>query len=763
MAKGGRRKSANKPTGGANRGRQQPRQRSQAGRTSKPAQSPTATKAEIEKAHEEAVAGATESEVAALSIDPRPPELHLDDMWKMAQEARDLFRAAKKRHDVMSEDLQTQRDDVGRKSQELDERTSKLETDKTDLDERTSQLGEREVEIREREADAERGFENRRSAMLAQYDDVIAKRRETLDERENVLNERENELEQKARQIARQEKQLQWSQDDLEEQERDLNSRVERLIAGQQEEHQHRLSAVEAQRDQARQDRDQHATAMQQREEADRGFGQRSPDQVLAELDQLKRENEDLLSQLAARPDADAIERLAFLDQEQQSWQAERLELTREVSTLKRRLAHADGDAGEREVQRDRIAALDSQRKLLHRAHEELRAEVDEIISRGESQSQFPACVGMDKDGELQRAAQTEEDFGSLREFAQNIRHRIAQEGLYYTEADIRSFIGGLAMGRLTLLQGISGTGKTSLPIAFAKAVGTHTRESVVEVQAGWRDPQDLVGHYNAFDKQFYEGKFLQALYRAGTPRWKDTIQIVLLDEMNLSHPEQYFSGMLSALELPREGQRLELMPHTEPPAPLQLRDGKWLPIPPNVWFVGTANHDETTMDFADKTYDRSHVMEFPHKPEGFDAGSPEPRHPVSFRAFQDAFEAAVKEHAKQAEQVQDHFDKHLRDLLANRFEIGWGPRLGRQIKRYVPVVIAAGGTVGEAADHILAMRLLRKLKNRHNNRPEHLEDLKQTIVDSWEELEKHAPPAKSIPLLDAELQRVGRDGEGAT
>ena len=755
MAKGGRRK-------GANRRRQQPRQQSQAGRTDKPAQ-PAATKAEIEKAREEAGAGATESEIAAISSQPRPPEMDLDGIWKVAQEARDLFRAATRRHEVLSESLQAQRDDFGRKSQELDERTSKLENDKTDLDERTSQLGEREVEIREREADAERGFENRRSAMLAQYDDAIAKRRETLDERENVLNERENELEQKARQIARQEQQLQWRQEDIQEQERDLDSRVERRTAGKQEEYQHHLEAVEAERDQARRDRDQRAAALREREEADRRFGQRTPEQVLSELDRLNVENKGLQAQLAARPNVDAIERLAALDQEQQSWQAERLDLARQVSELTCRLARADSDAGEREVQRDRIAALDSQRKLLHRAHEELRAEVDKIISRGESQSRFPACIDMDKDDELQRAVQTAKDFGSLEEFAHDVRHRIAQErlqeGLYYTEADIRSFIGGLAMGRLTLLQGLSGTGKTSLPIAFAKAVGTEA--SVVEVQAGWRDPQDLVGHYNAFEKRFYEKEFLKALYRAATPRWENTIQIVVLDEMNLSYPEQYFSDMLSALERQDE-QRLVLMTHAVSPAPRQLQDGSRLPIPPNVWFVGTANHDETTLDFADKTYDRSHVMEFPSKPERFDAGSSEPRHPVSFRAFQDAFEAAVKGHAKQAEQVQDHFDKHLRDLLANRFEIGWGPRLGRQIKRYVPVVVAAGGTVGEAADHILATRLLRKLKSRHNNRPEHLEDLKQTIVDSWEELEKHAPPAKSIPLLDAELQRVGRDDEGA-
>lgn len=704
-----------------NRRQGPPRRQSQptAQRPAKPAQSPTATKAEIEEAREEAVAGATD---------------------------------ATQRRDELSEELQAQRDALRLKSQELAACASKLETDRKDL-------GERELQIREREADAEHGFEHKRSAMLAQYDNAIAKRREALDERESELYGRETELEQKARQVARQEKQLQWSQDDVEERERDLDGRVERLIAGQQEENQHRLSAVEAQRDQARKDRDQHAAAMQQREEADRRFGQRSPDQVLAELDQLKRENEDLLSQLAARPDADAIERLAFLDQEQQSWQAERLELTREVSTLKRRLVHADSDAGEREVQRDRIAALDAQRKLLHRAHEELRAEVDQLVRRGESQSPFPACVGMDEDGELQRAAHTEEDFGSLKELAQDLRHRIAQESLYYAERDIRSFIGGLAMGRLTLLQGISGTGKTSLPVAFAKAVGTEA--SVVEVQAGWRDPQDLVGHYNTFEKRFDEKEFLKALYRAATPWWEDTIQIVLLDEMNLSYPEQYFSDMLSALERRQDEQRLELMTHAVPHAPARLRDGR-LPIPPNVWFVGTANHDETTMDFADKTYDRSHVMEFPHVPTPFESHPSEPRHPVSFSAFLDSVNEAMQAHAKQAERVETHFHKYLRESLAKQFEIGWGPRLGRQIERYVPVVIAAGGTVGEAADHILAMRLLRKLKSRHNNRPERLEDLKRTVKDNWKELDSDALPAKSILLLDAELQRVGRNDEGA-
>ena len=75
-------------------------------------------------------------------------------------------------------------------------------------------------------------------------------------------------------------------------------------------------------------------------------------------------------------------------------------------------------------------------------------------------------------------------------------------------------------------------------------------------------------------------------------------------------------------------------------------------------------------------------------------------------------------------------------------------------------VVVAAGGTVGEAADHMLAMRLLRKLKNRHDNRPEYLGALRQRIEESWTGPDKKGELTKLFQLLDSELRRLGRDPE---
>ena len=600
-----------------------------------------------------------------------------------------------------------------------------------------------------------------REAFRAEFAEKRQANEARLKEREEALSEREDRLAGERHELENVKRRLGYEEADLKELRADLDDRAERKSAAIREELEHRIRSLEGRLEQAGHDRDRHEEMLRQREDADRKFGQRTSEEVLKELNALRAENDELQAELAERPDANAAARLADLECEREAWQAERAELSRKVSEYLQRCARIDTDATERETQRDVIASLRSQRELLHSAHEELRAEVEDLHRRSEAQTPFPACTGMDEDPGFQSEQPLKSESFELEAFVEDLQHRIAatpSEPLFYSLPDLRSFIGGLAMGRLILLQGISGTGKTSLPVAFARAAGTRAAE--IKVQAGWRDPQDLIGHYNTFEKRFHETEFLKALYQAGTPRWSDTIQVVLLDEMNLSHPEQYFSDLLSTLELPPEDQRLELMTHSVAAAPALLDGGGKLRIPPNVWFVGTANHDETTMDFADKTYDRSHVMQFPVRPERFEVRNASPRHSISFNALQRAFSEAIHRHRDSAEKAIGFLDSKVRDRLARDFDVGWGPRLIRQIDRYVPVVVAAGGNVGEATDHMLAMRLLRKLKNRHDNRPERVEALKHRIGESWSALDKNSKPTRSMALLDTELQRLGREPE---
>ena len=703
---------------------------------------------------------------------------------------------------------------IDTREDELTARLAALDEHEGKVSDRETALTNREVDLRRREVNAEHGFDAERRAMLSELEASLTERRaesrkteheiaelrdawheeertaraglrkqldaerETfqaeltkerqanearLTERERTLEDREALVAEERRELEKKKRRLRFEEADLAELRADLGNRAEQLAAGIRETLEQRIRSLEDQLEHAQDDRNALESALQRRVEADRKFGQRTPEEVLNEIETLRARNDTLQAELAERPDTDAAARLAELEREQETWQVDRVDLSRQVSKLKRRLANFEADANEREDQRNVIASLESQRQLLHSAHEQVQAEIKDLLSRNEATSPFPACTAMDADSALQSNEPMSDDVGDLEAFVEDLQHRIASDPersdtLYYTLADLRSFIGGLAMGPLVLLQGISGTGKTSLPMAFARAVGT--KADVIEVQAGWRDPQDLVGHYNAFEKKFYEKKFLQALYRAGTPRWEDAIRIVLLDEMNLSHPEQYFSDLLSALELPQEDRRLVLMTHPVESAPSRLIEGRELRIPPNVWFVGTANHDETTMDFADKTYDRSHVMEFPHRPKPFEISKPPPRSPVSVSALQEAFRTAIQRRSQSANNAIEFLDSEIRDQLKNDFDVGWGPRLERQIHSYIPVVVAAGGSVGEATDHVLAMRLLRKLRNRHDNRPEHVETLKQRIEESWPDLDENSPPSRSLDLLRSELRRLGQAPE---
>ncbi|NOU32098.1 MAG: AAA domain-containing protein [Polyangiaceae bacterium] len=612
----------------------------------------------------------------------------------------------------------------------------------------------------ERSAADERGREEQRQALAAHEATIAAAERESAErlrlEREQLTKDRAD-LKKRAAQV-------ELERDVLREDREAFDERVARRAAHELEAAKATQRDLEARLASAQAGRDELYEKLRGRDEAERALGNRPLEEVKKELDALVKERNSLKAQLAKRPSQDVTERLATLERAQEDWEAERARLTQESVAARTALARASIAVTELETLRDQKAALETGRDLLHAALEELRKDVDERIRRSDGVSPFPACSQMDADNGLQTETPMTDEIPDLKAFCQDLQHRIAidpsnpDKVLFYELRDIRCFLGGLAMSRLHLLHGISGTGKTSLPLAVARALGAGS--TLVEVQAGWRDRQDLVGHFNAFERRFYESKFLKALYQAQCPRYANLVNIVVLDEMNLSHPEQYFADLLSALEQDPRLQELELMTAPVEPTPAHLRNGHTLAIPKNVWFVGTANHDETTKDFADKTYDRAHVMELPRNRAQFAPQRLPARSPVSFDALRSAFTKAQGVHEAKAKEAYAFLDKSFSDILGRRFGVGWGNRLERQMSDFVPVVVAAGGTVGEAVDHVLASKLLRKVRDRHDTRPEDLTALNARITEVWPTLEKGGSAKLSTNIVRDELRRLGAEEE---
>ena len=97
-------------------------------------------------------------------------------------------------------------------------------------------------------------------------------------------------------------------------------------------------------------------------------------------------------------------------------------------------------------------------------------------------------------------------------------------------------------------------------------------------------------------------------------PGLQDAVCLVLLDEMNLAHPELYFAEFLSKLEL-RRGRKGSDVPFI----PVKIGAGMKpyeLSLGRNVLWTGTMNQDETTKSLSDKVLDRSIIINFPRPTE---------------------------------------------------------------------------------------------------------------------------------------------------
>lgn len=287
---------------------------------------------------------------------------------------------------------------------------------------------------------------------------------------------------------------------------------------------------------------------------------------------------------------------------------------------------------------------------------------------------------------------------------------------LSYTEEDIATFLAGLGTTKLSILQGMSGTGKTSLPKIFAEALCSDCE--IIEVESSWRDKNELLGYYNEFSKTFTPKKFTQVLYRARLN--PDTLMLIVLDEMNLSRIEYYFSDFLSLMENEPDKRELRLLNvglyRTEAGkrVPYQgLSEGHNIKIPPNVWFIGTANRDESTFEISDKVYDRANTINFNKraaKVQFFNEPIPAKYLPV------DELDRLFKE-AKEA--VNFNVDEYpvigeVEKLLAP-YNISFGNRIAMQIESFVSIYCSCfsmtESVVHNAVETILLSKVVSKLE----------------------------------------------------
>ena len=342
---------------------------------------------------------------------------------------------------------------------------------------------------------------------------------------------------------------------------------------------------------------------------------------------------------------------------------------------------------------------------------------------------------------------------------------RQIEEQLYYTDNDIRAFLAGMAVSRLIILQGMSGTGKSSLPRIFSQAISGFNR--LIPVESSWRDRNELLGYYNDFNKKFNAKSFTIELYRSSKERCQVIPTFIVLDEMNLARIEYYFSDFLAILQEPDHDKWLiELVSSDMRTLPMELPDsvkakmqredpaiyaiwekiersrqgdlkaetsdedkelltaylskmgqltgakdlidGRKIKVTDNIWFIGTANRDESTFEISDKVYDRAQVVSLNRK--GVSEGNYTPVNTkyISVDKLLALFQEAINNNQYKKE-VEERLEA-LDSVLMEKFDLSFGNRIVTQTINFVGVYTAAKGSINDALDYQISTKILRKV-----------------------------------------------------
>ncbi|MEI0697938.1 hypothetical protein R4K92_03260 [Brachyspira intermedia] len=196
-----------------------------------------------------------------------------------------------------------------------------------------------------------------------------------------------------------------------------------------------------------------------------------------------------------------------------------------------------------------------------------------------------------------------------------NIYDKCKKSGIEFNKRLLYAFHTSLKsseMSPLTILSGVSGTGKSELPRLYSRFGGLYFIS--LPVQPDWDSPQSLFGYFNSLDNKYNSTSLLRAMIQFAlnndepdkNKNLKDSVLLVLLDEMNLAHIELYFSDLLSKFESRRGNNNIEYID-------VDLGTGYTYPIAigDNILWTGTMNEDETTKSLSDKVIDRGYQINF--------------------------------------------------------------------------------------------------------------------------------------------------------
>ena len=471
-------------------------------------------------------------------------------------------------------------------------------------EERTSRIASLEKEIADR---------------LKAHEAAIQQEKDELEQKRKALLKDQAELDDLKDELEYQKQRLQSSKDRLEEREANLNLEVDRLVESERVQLRKSIEQKDIEIKRYIEDSTSLQELLNTYKKLEHDLGE-DPQKVKDELAKQVETIKSLQNDLANRPLL-AQEEFNRIKSEKDSLEQafNRLsEENRSLSTIRK---------GREELE-EKIADLERRNKILSDQRDNIEAYNNKLqedlerlqasYERGEEREDRIKHIEKPLDQIPYKERASDDDINEI-QWLNDIQDKFDLVGFNFPSRILKAFHTSLKTAEwspITVLAGVSGTGKSKLPELYAQFGGLNFLNT--PVQPNWDSMESMLGFYNSIDNYFDAQPVLRFLAQSQLPPSEhypnglsDVMNLVLLDEMNLAHIELYFADFLSKLE-ERRGKK------TVPNIPVKIgakQDPYLIPMGRNVLWVGTMNQDETTKSLSDKVLDRGVVINFP-RPE---------------------------------------------------------------------------------------------------------------------------------------------------
>ena len=355
-----------------------------------------------------------------------------------------------------------------------------------------------------------------------------------------------------------------------------------------------------------------------------------TPEIIMKKIKEKELEIDKLREELANRPSLEIQKRLENQEEELKRKRLQIEKMENEKNELRNFISDRTAEISESKDLKMENINLELENKKNESIIDSLRGQLDSLKNELERLS-YPEGRESTREQRIQEIEKGElpdvyvinndnkEEINEI-EWLNNIYKNCNEYGIKFNKRILYAFHTSLKISDwsiLTVLAGVSGTGKSELPKLYAKFGGLNFIN--IAVQPNWDSQESMLGYFNSIDNRFDAQPLLRFLAQVTKKNQQkneneilpsECMSLILLDEMNLAHVEHYFADFLSKLEA-RRSEGKGKVPYVEIKLGSGLEPYK-LKMYRNLLWTGTMNQDETTKSLSDKVLDRGILINFP-------------------------------------------------------------------------------------------------------------------------------------------------------